>query len=143
MALYLADSSIWVARRLPDGDDLRQRFLDRFRRGELATCALVALEVLSGAPDEAAYGRDWTSVWQALFWLPVGERATQRALEVQRELLQKDPEPERPATVTLLIAACAEEAGQDVILWHADSDLAAICELTGQPQEPEPVPARA
>ena len=55
MSLYLADSSIWVARRRPEAHDLRTSFVERFRRGEIATCIPVALEVLTAAPDADAY----------------------------------------------------------------------------------------
>ncbi len=41
-----------------------------------------------------------------------------------------------------LVAACAEEADEDVVLWHWDADLTAICGHTGQPHEPEHERAR-
>jgi predicted nucleic acid-binding protein len=140
VALYLADSSIWIGRRRPGVGDLQQRFLDRIRRGEIATCVPVALEVLVGAPDATAYERDWDAIWKALFWLPLGQRAMQRALEVQRELASPGSGGHRRVAVAYLIAACAEDAGPDVVLWHSDDDLTAICEHTGQPHEQEREP---
>jgi predicted nucleic acid-binding protein len=135
MALYLADSSVWIGRRRPGAGDLPQRFLDRIRRGEIATCVPVALEVLVGAPDAVSYERDWDTVWKALFWLPLGQRAMRRALDVQRELACPGSGGHRRVAVSYLIAACAEDAGPDVVLWHADDDLAVICRHTGQPHE--------
>lgn len=137
MSLYLADSSIWVSRRRPGAEQLQRRFLDRFRRGEIATCVPVALEVLAASTDAAAYERDWDTVWEALFWLPLGERGTRRALEVQRGLTAADG-GHACSPVAFLIAACAEDAGEPVVLWHCDPDLSVICEHTGQRHELEP-----
>ena len=86
MTLYLADSSIWSGRRRTEAGDLSRRFVDRLRRSEIATCVPVALEVLTGPADGEAYVRDWTRLWGQLHWLPLRERATGRALEVQSEL---------------------------------------------------------
>lgn len=141
MSLYLADSSIWVARRTPGADTLRGTFIERFRRGELATCVPIALEVLTAAPDGDAYEQDWETVWKALFWLPMRERALQRALDLQRELASAGGHRCSPAT--LLVAACALEADETVVVWHCDPCLELICEHTGQPHELEPGLVRA
>lgn len=140
MSLFLADSSVWVARRHQGAEALKREFLERFRRGEIATCAPVALEVLAAAADADAYESDWTTVWKALFWLPLGERAHQRALEVQRELAGAGGHRASPSA--FLVAACAEEAGDGVVVWHCDPGLAAICEHTGQAHELALEPAR-
>lgn len=133
MSLFLADTSVWVARRRPAAAELKRDFLERFRRGEVATCVPIALEVLAAAPDDEAYARDWETVWRALFWLPLGERTHQRALEVQRELAAVGEH--RAGPQAFLVAACAEEAGDGVVVWHCDPGLAAICGHTGQPHE--------
>lgn len=135
MTLYLADSSVWSGRRRSDAGDLPRRFVDRLRRSEIATCVPVALEVLTGPADGEAYVRDWTRLWGQLHWLPLRERATGRALEVQSELALATPGAHRHSPSHFLIAACAEDAGSEVVLWHWDPDLAAICEHTGQPHE--------
>lgn len=134
MPLYLADSSVWVGSHRPGAGYLKQLFVNRFRRGEIATCAPVALEVLDAAVDEETYARDWETVWRALFWLPVAERTMRRALEVQRALTRVNGH-QSSSPIAFQIAACAELAGAEVVLWHWDPDLAAICRLTGQPQE--------
>jgi len=135
MTLYLADSSVWVGRRRPEAGDLSGLLVDRLRRSEVATCVPVAIEVLTGPPDGEAYVRDWTRLWSQLHWLPLRERATGRALEVQSELALASPGAHRRSISHFLIAACAEDAGPGVVLWHWDPDLAAICEHTGQPHE--------
>jgi len=42
----------------------------------------------------------------------------------------------RPA-VDFLLAAAAELAGEEIVLWFFDKDLLVICEHTGQPYEAE------
>jgi predicted nucleic acid-binding protein len=140
MTLYLADSSVWVGRRRPEAGDLSKLLVDRLRRSEVATCVPIAIEVLSGPADGEAYVRDWTRLWSQLHWLPLRERATGRALEVQSELALAMPGAHRRSISHFLIAACAEDAGPGVVLWHGDPDLAAICEHTGQPHELVPTP---
>lgn len=135
MTFYLADSSIWCARRRPDADGLQSLFVERMGKGEIATCVPIALEVLTGPSDGDAYVRDWMTLWDQLHWLPLRERATGRALEVQSELALAVPGAQRRSVSQFLIAACAEDAGSEVVLWHWDDDLAAICEFTGQPHE--------
>ncbi|MGH3078910.1 MAG: hypothetical protein ACRDPZ_12105 [Gaiellaceae bacterium] len=142
MTLYLADSSVWSGRRRSDAGDLPRRFVDRLRRSEIATCVPVAIEVLTGPADGEAYVRDWTRLWGQLHWLPLRERATGRALEVQSELALAAPGAHRHSLSHFLIAACAEDAGPEVVLWHWDPDLAAICEHTGQPHELVSPPAQ-
>jgi len=139
MTLYLADSSVWSGRRRPDAGDLPRLFVERLGRGEIATCVPVALEVLTAAEDGEAYVRDWMTIWGQLQWLPLRERATGRALEVPSELSLSGAGAQRKRVVHFLIAACAEDAGDGVVLWHWDEALAAICEQTGQPHEFEDV----
>ena len=143
MTLYLTDTSVWVGRRRPNAGELPRQFLDRLRRSEIATCVPIALEVLTGPADGEAYVRDWTNLWGQLHWLPMRERATGRALEVQSELALAAPGAHRRSIAHFLVAACAEDAGSDVVLWHWDPDLAAICEHTGQRHELFPTPVAA
>lgn len=142
MPLYLADSSIWIGRRRPGAEYLDELFNDRYEDGEIATCVPIALEVLVGPPDAAAYDQDWEMVWKPLAWLPLREQASDRALQVQRELAHTTAGAHRRRPIDYLIAACAEEAEGEVVLWHWDSDLTIICEHTGQAHEPEHARAR-
>jgi len=137
VSLYLADSSIWIGSRRRPGSYLAVLLEERIAKREVATCVPVALEVLVGAQAPGAYDEDWAFVWSELAWLPLQDRAARRALAVQRGLLGTGPGAHRHPVVDYLIAACAEDAGEGVVLWHWDDDLSVICEHTGQPHEPE------
>ena len=144
MPLYLVDSSIWIRRARPGAEELDARFRERYARGEIATCVPVALEVLVGPKDGAAYDADFDAIWAPLTWLPLRERAVERALVVQHQLAHIVPGGHRRRPTDFLVAACAEDAGGEVVLWHWDLDLTVICEHTGQAHEPESSPnARA
>ena len=106
-----------------------------------ADCAPIVLEVLGGAPDGETYSRDWDFVFSALDWLPLDDRASRRAVDVQRALAGKTRGAHRRPALDYLIAACAE-AADDIILWHWDHDLRIICEHTRQLHEAEHARAR-
>ena len=139
--LYLADASIWIAQRRRRGSYLDELVTKRYEDGLIATCAPVVLEMLGGAPDAEAYARDWDFIFSTLDWLPLDDRASRRALEVQRGLSATTRGAHRRPALDYLIAACAE-AADEVVLWHWDHDLRLICEHTGQPQEAEHARAR-
>lgn len=141
--LYLVDSSIWIRRARAGAEDLDARFRERYTRGEIATCVPVALEVLVGPKNGAAYDADFHAIWAPLTWLPLREQAVERALVVQRELAHAQPGGNRRRPTDFLVAACAEDAGGDVVLWHWDLDLAVICAHTGQAHEAESPDPRA
>lgn len=143
MPLYLTDSSIWIgARRWPESH-LPELLAERLRADEIATCVPVALEVLTGPPSGEALDRDWQSVWAHLHWLPLAERELQRALALLRALAHTAEGAHRRRPIDYLIAACAEAAGDDVVLWHWDRDLTAICDHAGIAHEAEHERARA
>lgn len=137
MTLYLADSSIWICRPRPGSEGLDAIFRERYARGEIVTCVPVALEVLVGPADGTAYESDFEAVWTPLTWLPLHEHAVDRALAVQRELAQAQTGGHRRRPTDFLVAACAEDAGVDVVLWHRNPDLEMICAHTGQPHVSE------
>jgi len=141
--LYLVDSSIWIRRARLGAEELDARFRERYARGEIATCVPVALEVLVGPKDGAAYDADFHAIWAPLTWLPLREHAVERALVVQRELAHAVPGGHRRRPTGFLVAACAEDAGPEVVLWHWDLDLTVICEHTGQAHEAELPSGRA
>jgi predicted nucleic acid-binding protein len=68
---------------------------------------------------------------RALEWLPVGEAAMDRALEVQRLLAQHRGNGHRRLIPVLIIAATAQLHGAEVL--DVDSDYDLIAEVTGQP----------
>lgn len=138
---YLADASIWIAQRRRRGSYLDELVTERYEDGAIVTCAPIALEVLGGAPDGGTYSRDWDFVFSALDWLALDDRASRRAVDVQRALAGKTRGAHRRPALDYLIAACAE-AAYDVVLWHWDHDLRIICEHTGQPHEAEHARAR-
>lgn len=143
MPLYLADSSIWIgARHAPQGY-LAQLLAERLLADEIATCVPVALEVLIGPPTAAAFDQDWNAVWQHLRWLPLGELDLQRALDLVRELAHTTAGAHRRRPIDYVVAACAEAADADVVLWHWDRDLTVICEHAGIGHEPEHERAKA
>jgi predicted nucleic acid-binding protein len=142
VSLFLADASIWIAVRRRPGSYLAELFAERLAAGEVAACAPIALEVLVGAPDSAELERDW-EIWGELQWLPMSAAAARRSVELMRELARTTRGAHRRRPIDYLVAACAEAAGKDVVLWHWDRDLSAICDFAGIPHEPEHDRARA
>jgi len=138
---YLADASIWIAQQRRRGSYLDELVTERYEDGEIVTCAPVLLEVLGGAADGGSYERDWDFVFSGIDCLPLDERASRRAVEVQRALAATTRGAHRRPALDYLIAACAE-AEDNVVLWHWDHDLRIICDHTGQPQEAEHARAR-
>lgn len=141
MSVYLADSSIWIGAQRNPGTYLPRLLVDRLAEDEVATCVPVALEVLMGPPNAAALDRDWDAVWRHLRWLPTTEAIAHRSLELLRGLARTTDGAHRRRPIDYLVAACAE-AGEDVVLWHWDADLTAICEFAGITHEAEHARAR-
>lgn len=130
--VYLVDTSVWAVRRR--APEVAERLVERYLRDSIATCAIVELEGLSGAPDAEAFARDREVVWRPLLRLPLDEAVCARALAVQAEMAGSGKgHAVRP--LDFLVAACAELAG--ATLWHAEHHLGEICVHTGQPEERE------
>jgi predicted nucleic acid-binding protein len=142
VALYLTDSSIWIGAQRNMGTYLPRLLVDRLAGDEIATCVPIALEVLTGPPSGVELDRDWDAVWRHLRWLPTSEKTSNRAVELLRGLAHKTAGAHRRRPIDYLVAACAE-AGEDVVLWHWDRDLTAICEFAAIAHEPEHERARA
>lgn len=137
MTLYLADSSIWGWANSGKRPDIQAKFADRFQAGEILTCAPVALEVMHRARGGDEYEQIFRSLFEPLDVLPLAAEAGERAVEAQHEMAgTSDGNHLRPA-VDYLIAAIAEAAGSEIVLWCFDRDLEIICEHTGQRCEPE------
>ncbi|MGA8487287.1 MAG: PIN domain-containing protein [Gaiella sp.] len=137
MTLYLADTSIWSWAHGERRPDISDRLAAIGERDELATCVPVVLE----AQHRARTGDEYESVFEASFgtlrWLRTGETELSRALDVQRSLAHAGHGYHRRPSLDYLIAATAELAGPDVVLWAFDRDMGVICEHTGQPCELE------
>jgi predicted nucleic acid-binding protein len=135
--VYLTDASIWIGARRWLHSYLPSLLAERIAADEIATCVPTALEVLTGPPTGRELDRDWTKVWQHLRWLPIGDAIMGRSLEVLRELADTTDGAHRRRPLDYIVAACAEAAAADVVLWHWDRDLAVICEHAGIAHEAE------
>ena len=127
MARYLADKSA-LAR--VHHEDVFHRISSLYVTGEVATCAIVDLEVLYSARR----ADDHRAIQEDRAFLPrvaCGDAAADRAVEVQ-ELLAETGRHRIPVN-DLLVAAAAERAGLTVL--HYDSDFDTIAAVTGQPAE--------
>jgi len=111
--VYLTDSSIWIAARRAPRSYPPQLPADRLRRDEMATC------------------------------VPVAPAQLDRALELLRELAGTTAGAHRRRPIDYVVAACAEAGGEDVVLWHGDSDLTLICDHAGIAHEAEHDRAKA
>jgi predicted nucleic acid-binding protein len=137
MARYLADTSIWAWANRPERGDIREKLAARVERDQVVVCAPVMLETMHRARTGDAYEQIHAHLFGALDRLPLSDKAAERALVVQREMAQtKHGNHLRPAT-DYLIAAVAETAEEEVILWAFDRDLRVIAVHTGQPYEGE------
>jgi predicted nucleic acid-binding protein len=134
---YLADTSIWAWAQKTRRPDIRERLADRYRAGEIVTCVPVVLEAMHRAETGAGYRERFDSLFAPLERIPVDDSCMERALEVQRQLAEVSDGSHRRPAIDFLIAAAAESAGPEVVLWCFDRDLKVICEHTGQPSEPE------
>lgn len=138
MPRYLADTSIWAWANKPKlRPDIAAKLAERVERGEICTCVPVALEVMHRAATGAEYDRLFGTLLDPLDWLDLDSMVAARALEVQRQLAPRSHGSHRRPAIDFLIAAVAEHAGDDVVLWFFDKDLRVISEHTRQPAEAE------
>jgi predicted nucleic acid-binding protein len=98
--------------------------------GVIAVCSAVELEFLYSATSLADRLRKQTFLRDAFAWMPIHERAFERAQEVQMFLTELGHHRSAKAD-DLVIAATAEAAG--VNLLTDDRDYVAISTITGQP----------
>ncbi|MGE5282745.1 MAG: PIN domain-containing protein [Chloroflexota bacterium] len=137
MPRFLADTSIWAWAQRSERPDIREKLANRYEVGEIVTCVPVILEAMHRPETSAQYRERFDGVFAPLDRLPLADASVERALEVQRELAAISNGGHRRPAVDFLIAAAAEAAGGEVILWSFDRDLRVICEYTGQPNESE------
>jgi predicted nucleic acid-binding protein len=134
---YLADTSIWAWAQKTERTDIRERLAARYEAGEVVTCVPVVLEAMHRPETGAQYRQRFDELFAPLDRLPLEGASVERALEVQRELAKESDGSHRRPAIDFLIAATAEAAGPEVVLWCFDRDLKVICEHTRQPCEPE------
>lgn len=123
---HLVDTSAWSKAR--NQADLSAQFDDSARRGQVATCELVALELLRSAQNQQRFEHQ-SALLGSLRTCPITAAELSRARAVQAELAaaghQRGVKP-----ADLLIAAAAEAAGLPIL--HYDHDYDLISSVTGQ-----------
>jgi predicted nucleic acid-binding protein len=126
-ALYLIDTS-GLFRILQSG--LRKAWSDHLAAGVIAICPIVELEFLFSAQSLADRLEKQQLLHDLLGWVPMPDRAYERAAEIQ--LLLTETGAHRSAgPVDLLIAATAER--ERLIVLCDDRDYQTITRVTGQP----------
>ncbi len=126
-ALYLIDTSGLF--RILQGD-LRKTWFDQLVAGVIAICPIVELEFLFSARSLADRMEKQQLIHDLFGWVPMPERAYERAAEVQ-QMLTEGGMHRSASPVDLLIAATAERERLTVLC--DDRDFQAIARLTGQP----------
>lgn len=127
-AQYLIDTSA-LARFLRG--DAEQYGWDRAAAaGLLATCPITELEFFYGARSARDRARGIEDVRLLFGWVPVDDRAYERAWRVQ-ELLTRKGQHRSAGPVDLVVAATAELQG--LTLLHRDRDFECVASVTGQP----------
>jgi predicted nucleic acid-binding protein len=127
VARFLLDTSAWS--RLAAAP-VAERCLPLIRRGLVATCSIVDLQVLYSARTPASYDATRADRALALELLVVEQPVLDRAVEVQAALADRG-EHRGASLPDLIIAATAERAQVTVLHYDAGYDL--IASVTGQP----------
>ncbi|MDP9342600.1 MAG: PIN domain-containing protein [Actinomycetota bacterium] len=127
--MELADTSAWTNRE--KNPELRTAFDALVEVGEIATCAMVRLELLWTARDLDAFVALRERL-DALLYVPIGEPVWERATDIFGLLASRGPLHHRQVKLPdLLIAAAAELAALPLL--HYDRDFEVIAGVTGQP----------
>jgi predicted nucleic acid-binding protein len=125
-ARYLIDTS--AASRWPKPTVAAR--LDRLALdGELAICAVTALELGFSARGGDAHQRLLHQIAHVYTWAPTDDAAARRALQVQGELARHG-QHRAVRLPDLLIAAVAEQ--HDLAVLHYDRDFDRVAAVTGQ-----------
>lgn len=110
---------------------MRSDFDARVAAGDIATCEMVALELLWSSRDHADFVAMRDEL-ESLRVIAIGKRVWRRATEVFEEFATRGSLHHRQVPVTdLLIAAAAELA--EIPVCHYDAHFELIAEVTGQP----------
>ncbi len=125
IARYLADKSALARMQL---DSVSSRLGPLIESGQIATCAIIDLEVLYSAKNYEEHSKIRTRRSIAYRVLPLSQSIFERAIEVQSQLARSGKH--RIPIADLIIAATAEDASLIVI--HYDSDFDTIASVTGQ-----------
>jgi predicted nucleic acid-binding protein len=125
-ALYLIDTS-GLFRILQD--KLRQAWEDQLTAGVIAICPVVELEFLYSAHSLADRLAKKRLLREVFSWVPMSERAYERAEAVQ-QMLTETGKHRSAGPVDLLIAATAERERLTVLC--DDRDYGVVASVTGQ-----------
>jgi predicted nucleic acid-binding protein len=125
--LYLIDTS-GIFRILQA--DLRKAWSDQLAAGVISICPIVELEFLYSARSLADRLAKQRLIHDVFGWVPMPDRAYERAEEVQ-QLLTESGAHRSAGAVDLLIAATAEL--QRLTVLCDDRDFRAMASITGQP----------
>jgi predicted nucleic acid-binding protein len=97
--------------------------------GLIATCPITELEFFYSARSAADRAQGIENMRQLFGWIPVDDRAYDRAWQVQEALTMRDQHRSAGA-VDLVVAATAELQGLNLL--HRDRDFECIAAVTGQ-----------
>lgn len=125
---YLIDKSVLARMGNPR---VQERLGPVIEAGEAATCAVIELEVLYSARNQADHARTRARREFAYQHVELTEAVFRRAIEVQGLLAGQGRH--RLPIPDLIIAAAAEAAGMTVL--HYDADFDAIAAVTHQEME--------
>ena len=125
-ARYLIDTS--AAARWPKPAVAAR--LDRLAiAGELAICAVTALELGFSARSGDDHQRLTHQLTHAYSWVPTEDRSARRALQAQGELARRG-QHRTVRLPDLLVAAIAEQS--NLVVLHYDRDFDRVAAMTGQ-----------
>jgi predicted nucleic acid-binding protein len=108
----------------------RAAWSDFLAAGVIAVCPVVELEFLFSARSLADRLRKQQLLREVFTWIPMNDRAYERAEEVQQLLTERGTH-RSAGPVDLLIAATAERSG--LIVLCDDRDFETVAAVTGQP----------
>jgi predicted nucleic acid-binding protein len=108
----------------------RAAWADFMAAGVIAICPVVELEFLYSARSLADRLHKRRLLREVFAWVPMSDRACERADEVQQRLTERGAH-RSAGPVDLLIAATAERSG--LIVLCDDRDFEAVSAVTGQP----------
>jgi predicted nucleic acid-binding protein len=126
-AQFLIDTSALA--RLLRSDAEQYGWDQAVAAGLIATCPITELELFYSARSAADRAQATDNLRQLFGWVPVDDRAFNRALEVQEALTERG-QHRSAGPVDLVMAATAELHG--LTLLHRDRDFDCIAAITGQ-----------
>jgi predicted nucleic acid-binding protein len=127
-AIYLIDTSALF--RIIQQPKMREAWADQLAAGLIATCPVVELEFLYSARSLADRLEKQRLLRDLFGWVPLSDRACERAAEVQQSLTELG-EHRSAGAIDLMIAATAEQERLTVLC--DDHDYLTVSRVTGQP----------